>query len=117
MFHVMVQWLDEDKSRARFSLPGREEWKAEHIDALMHMLAEIREEMTPQVPEQPPQLLDFLHAPRYHTCLHEFSGGSLIEFRHPSLGWLPFLLPSTERKRIVQSFSVQEDEWSHLHGR
>ena len=40
MFNVVVEWLDEDKSRARFSLPGRHEWRAEYIDALIHVLAE-----------------------------------------------------------------------------
>jgi hypothetical protein len=91
MFQVQVEWCDEDKSRARFSLPGREEWKVEHITALMQLLADIREQMTPAVPDEPPQLQDahFLHAPRYRTVLPEFSGGSLIHFRHPSLGWLP----------------------------
>lgn len=117
MFQVRVEWLDEARTRARFSLPGREEWKVEHIDALLRLLGEIREEMAPAVPDEPPQpqSLGFLHAPRYRTTLHEFSGGSLIEFRHPSLGWLPFLLPSVERRRIVQSFSTQEDEWQHRH--
>ncbi len=90
MFHVMVQWLDEGKTRARFSLPGREEWKAEHIDSLLQVLGEIRAEMAPAVPEEPPASVPFLHAPRYRTTLHEFSGGSLMEFRHPALGWLPF---------------------------
>jgi hypothetical protein len=32
------------------------------------------------------------------------------------LGWLPFLLPSVERRRIVQVFSTQEEEWDHRHG-
>jgi hypothetical protein len=117
MFQVMVEWLDEGKARARFSLPGREEWKVEHIDALMHVLGEIREEMAPAVPDEPPREIQFLHAPRYRTALHEFSGGSLIQFRHPSLGWLPFLLPSAERRRIVQFFSTQEDEWEHRQDR
>jgi hypothetical protein len=119
MFEVHVEWLDEQKSHARFCLPGREEWSVEHITALMQVLGQIREEMTPAVPEEPPQLAQaqFLHAPRYRTVLHEFSGGSLIQFRHPSLGWLPFLLPSVERKRIVQFFSIQEDEWEHRHAR
>jgi hypothetical protein len=117
MFHVMVEWLDDAKTRARFALPGREEWKVEHIDALMQLLGQIREEMAPAVPDEPPQEFHFLHAPRYRTALHEFSGGSLIQFRHPSLGWLPFLLPSVERKRIVQFFSTQEEEWDHRHGR
>ena len=39
MFLISVEWLDEAKTRARFSLPGREDWRAEHIDALMQALA------------------------------------------------------------------------------
>ena len=114
MFLINVEWMDEAKTRARFSLPGREEWRAEHIDALMQVLAQIREEMTPAVAEEPPQLQEVraLHDPRYSTMLHEFSGGTIISFRHPSLGWLPFLLPSQQRLRIAQSFQQQEAAWS-----
>ena len=103
MFLISVEWLDEAKTRARFNLPGREEWRAEHIDALMHALAEIREEMSPAVD------------PRYRTALHEFSGGTLLAFRHPSLGWLPFLLPSAQRQRIAASFQEQEVQWGLIH--
>ena len=76
MFLISVEWLDEEKSRARFTLPGREEWRAEHIDALMQVLAQVREEMSPAVAEEPPQLqgAQALHDPRYSTALHEFSG-------------------------------------------
>ena len=117
MFHITVEWLDEAKSRARFNLPGREEWRAEHIDALMHALAEIREEMRPAVAEQPPRLqeLEPLHDPRYASELHQFSGGTLLSFRPPSLGWLPFLLPSFQRRTLVQSFQDQEAAWSEIH--
>jgi len=115
MFQVDVQWLDDEKSTARFSLPGREEWKVEHVTALMQVLGEIREQMTPAVPDEPPQDVQFLHAPRYKTELHEFSGGSLMLFRHPSLGWLPFLLPSLERKRMAEYFAIQEVEWKQRH--
>src|SRR5688572_22142657 len=99
MFLISVEWQDDAKTRARFSLPGREEWRAEHLDALMQVLAQIREEMTPPVAAEPPstETAQALHDPRYHTALHEFSGGTLLSFRHPSLGWLPFLLPSLER--------------------
>ena len=44
MFQVQVAWLDEQKSRARFSLPGRDEWTVEHITALMRLLGEVREQ-------------------------------------------------------------------------
>jgi hypothetical protein len=116
MFLISVQWVDEAKTRARFSLPGREEWRAEHIDALMHALAEIREEMRPVITEEPPRLaeLEPLHDPRYASELHQFSGGTLLSFRHPSLGWLPFLLPSVQRRTLVRSFQDQEAAWSEI---
>jgi hypothetical protein len=116
MFLISVEWLDEAKSRARFSLPGREEWRAEHIDALMHALAQIREEMSPAVATEPPQMqeVEALHDPRYAATLHQFSGGSLISFRHPSLGWLPFLLPSLERRNIVTILEQQEATWKEI---
>ena len=116
MFLISVEWLDEAKTRARFNLPGRAEWRAEHIDALMHVLAEIREEMSPAVAEEPPRLQEAqpLHDPRYSTALHEFSGGTLLSFRHPSLGWLPFLLPSAQRQRIALSFQQQEAQWREI---
>jgi hypothetical protein len=116
MFLISVQWVDEAKTKARFTLPGREEWRAEHIDALMHALAEIREEMKPAITEQPPRLAEVepLHDPRYASELHQFSGGTLLSFRHPSLGWLPFLLPSVQRRTLVQSFQDQEAAWSEI---
>jgi hypothetical protein len=113
MFNIAVQWLDEDRSRARFALPGREEWKAEHVTALMQVLAQIREEMSPAVPSDPPATHDVaaLHDPRYSTQLHQFSGGTVLLFRHPSLGWLEFVLPTLERKKISGYFAQQEADW------
>lgn len=116
MFLISVDWLDEAKTRARFNLPGREEWRAEHLDALMHALAEIREEMNPAVSQEPPRLQELqpLHDPRYASELHQFSGGTLISFRHPSLGWLPFLLPSLQRRTLVESLGEQEAAWTEV---
>lgn len=115
MFNVVVEWLDQDKSRARFSLPGRREWTAEHLDALIQLLAEVREEMSPPVSPEPPQVHPHaLHNPRYATELHPFSGGTLLEIRHPSLGWMDFVLPSTERIRITGLLSEQEEVWKRF---
>lgn len=116
MFNVVVEWLDERKSRARFALPGRYEWQAQHIDELIRVLAEIREEMSPAVPEDPPAPAEVqpLHAPRYVTELHQFSGGTVFEFRHPALGWLEFVLPSAERGRISRFLAEQETAWQRF---
>ena len=117
MFLISVEWMDEAKTRARFSLPGREEWRAEHIDALMQVLEQIREEMSPPVSEEPPPLkqAQALHDPRFASELHEFSGGTLLSFRHPSLGWLPFLLPSAQRRAMADKLREQEAAWSEIH--
>lgn len=113
MFNVVVEWLDEGRSRARFMLPGRQEWRAEHVNALIDVLSQIRAEMTPAVPEQPPapHEVEPLHDPRYVTQLHPFSGGTLFEFRHPSFGWLEFVVPSLERARLVRYLAEQEAAW------
>lgn len=113
MYNVVVEWLDSDKSRARFSLPGREEWRAEHITALINVLAQIREEMSPAVPEEPPRLheVEEVHDPRYSTELHAFSGGTRLEIRHPSLGWIDVVLPVRERERIVTLLAEQQAMW------
>jgi hypothetical protein len=115
MYNVVVEWLDEEKTRARFSLPGRQEWTAENVDALIRVLAEIREEMSPPVSQEPPPVhSDPLHNPRYATELHTFSGGTLLEIRHPSLGWMDFVLPSMERTRISRFFAEQEEAWQRF---
>ena len=115
MFNVIVEWLDPEKTRARFALPGRHEWRAEHLDALIQVLGEIRAEMSPPVAEEPPSVHpDALHNPRYATELHPFSGGTLLEIRHPSLGWMDFVLPSTERIRITRFLSEQEETWQRF---
>ena len=112
MYNVVVEWLDREKSSARFALPGRLEWRAEHVTALIHLLAEIREQMSPAVSEEPPLLhAEALYDPRYSTQLHQFSGGTLLEFRHPSLGWMDFVLPCRERERISRLLVAQEQAW------
>ena len=57
MFNVMVEWLDEQKTRARFSLPGREEWSAQHVNDLIRVLSEIRASMSPP-PKHAPIVLE-----------------------------------------------------------
>jgi hypothetical protein len=55
-----------------------------------------------------------LHNPRYATELHPFSGGTLLEIRHPALGWMDFVLPSLERVRMTRSLTEQEEAWKRF---
>src|SRR5688572_17947265 len=115
MFNVVVQWLDEDKSRARFSLPGRQEWRAEHLDELIQLLAEIRAEMSPPVADEPPKVHgNALHNLLYATELYQFSGGTLLDIRHPSLGWMDFVPPYVQRIRILRWSAEQEALWKRF---
>ena len=116
MYNVLVDWLDDDKARARFALPGRVEWTAQHVDDLIRVLGQIRAEMSPQVAEEPPAPHEIqpLHDPRYATQLHAFSGGTVLEFRHPSLGWMEFVLPSLERRRMSGFLEEQEVTWRKM---
>ena len=57
MFNVVVEWMDEEKTRARFSLPGRVEWSAQHVSELIRVLSEIRAAMSPPR-EQAPIVLE-----------------------------------------------------------
>jgi hypothetical protein len=72
--------------------------------------------MNPPVSQEPPRLQELqpLHDPRYASELHQFSGGTLLSFRHPSLGWLPFLLPSGQRRTLVASLGEQEATWTEF---
>ncbi|HZM33946.1 MAG TPA: hypothetical protein VFC18_05565 [Burkholderiales bacterium] len=114
MHKIVVEWLDEERTRARFQLPGRHEWNAQNVSDLIHVLCEIRAEMSPPVPENPPETLEPLHDPRYVTELHRFSGGTVFEFRHPALGWLEFVVPSMERGRIARFLEEQESAWEQF---
>src|SRR5260370_20537558 len=85
MFMISVEWLDEAKTRARFGLPGREEWRAEHIDALMQILAQVREEMSPPLSAEPPPLQEAQasHNPCFRTHVPLVSACSRRFFQLP----------------------------------
>jgi hypothetical protein len=57
MYNVVVEWLDEERTRARFQVPGRNEWNAQNVADLIRVLSEIRAQMSPP-PEQVPILLE-----------------------------------------------------------
>jgi hypothetical protein len=42
------------------------------------------------------------------------SSRAAFEFRHPSLGWLEFVVPSNERVRISSFLAEQETLWQGL---
>ena len=59
MFNVVVEWMDEEKTRARFSLPGRVEWSARHVVVPRHLRSYLRVRSAPsKVPPILRQIVD-----------------------------------------------------------
>jgi hypothetical protein len=106
---ITVEW-NADKSRAQFTCPQQAEWTVQTVTDLMQVLGQIRAEMSPAVPDDPPLLetVSALHDPRWWSNLEDMSGGSLLLIRHPALGWLPFLLPIESRTKMIEIFQEQE---------
>ncbi len=108
--HLDVMWLDAERTKVKFALPQQEEWTAESVTELMHVLGQLRSEMSPSFPNDPPmfQSVGALTDPRWWTNLEEMSGGSLLMIRHPSLGWLPFYLSIESRNKMIELFQEHE---------
>lgn len=73
------------------------------LDAIIEGLIVARAQLRPQHPTQPPlgQRVDAIVDPHYWTNRDPESGMSLLMLRHPGLGWLSFMLPAAERKRLA----------------
>lgn len=81
------------------------------LDAFIQELARVRAHLAPPVPNDVPlgQPVEAVADPRYWTELEATTGGTLLMFRHPGLGWVPFLLPPGERDRLAEYFGKQGD--------
>jgi hypothetical protein len=81
------------------------------LDAFIQELARIRAQLAPPVPNDPPmgQPVQAIADPRYWTELEATTGGALLMFRHPGFGWVPLLLPPSERDRLTDYFGKQAE--------
>ena len=116
MFNVVVEWLDAREVACPL-LPPRQAGmeRREHRGPDPPARADPRGDVAAGFPGAAAGIHpDALHNPRYATELHPFSGGTLLEIRHPSLGWMDFVLPSLERARITRFLSEQEEAWKHF---
>jgi hypothetical protein len=86
---------------------GRVEITTEEMDHLIATLAGWRGTMEPQVPMEKPGPAPngtylVVTDPAYWVQPEVLNGDALMHLRHPNLGWLSFLFPRAESKRLSQ---------------
>jgi hypothetical protein len=76
---------------------------AGQLDKVMAGLADIRQKMTPEVPQQFPQgqPTHKHESTKYQFGLDPFSGAPVLSFRSPAFGWLTFHLVQDELEKMV----------------
>jgi hypothetical protein len=75
---------------------------ADQVDSLMAGLADIRQQMMPEVPDHFPQgKPTHRHAAtKFSFGIDAISGQPLLSFRSPGFGWMSFVLPFAEAEKL-----------------
>jgi hypothetical protein len=72
---------------------------ATELDELIAKAAVRRASLNPAHDNAPPKQAEAIVNPQWFTCLVE--PGTLLQIRHPGLGWLSFVIPSNERAQLL----------------
>lgn len=72
---------------------------ASELDELIAEAAARRATLQPPPPMQAPKQAEAIVNPHWFTCLVE--PGTLLQLRHPGLGWLSFVIGPNERAHLL----------------
>ena len=72
---------------------------ATELDELISMAAARRATLEPAHATAPPKQAEAIVNPQWFTCLVD--PGTLLQIRHPGLGWLSFVIPPNERAQLL----------------
>src|SRR4051812_1450272 len=76
---------------------------AAEIDAFIDVLWRVRASMTPEVQTDNPSLSGetlAVDGPQFYVSRDRMKGGSVLQLRHPGLGWIAFHLPQDASGRL-----------------
>jgi hypothetical protein len=99
-----AQWELKDHGKLiTITLPTRHlEFTADELAAFIHALGDLRSRMTPKIPQTLP-VSDGHEAhqnPCYQCEQDHLRSGSLLHLRDPRYGWLHFLVPKNEARKL-----------------
>jgi hypothetical protein len=72
---------------------------ATELDELIAKAAARRATLEPPHAPQAPKQAEAIVNPQWFTCLVD--PGTLLQIRHPGLGWLAFVIPPNERAQLL----------------
>jgi hypothetical protein len=75
------------------------ELSAPELDELIVKAAARRVSLNPPHSTDAPKQAEAIVNPQWFTCLVE--PGTLLQIRHPGLGWLSFVIPPNERAQLL----------------
>jgi hypothetical protein len=81
------------------------------VEKIINSLGELRAAMTPEVPHDCPtgQMVRALFDPRWSTELEMMQGNSVLHLRDHRYGWLHYMIPKPEAKKLAGFLTLQAD--------
>ena len=85
---------------------------ADEVDDTLRNLGEFRASMDPPIPEDHPlgQKTGAIPDPKWVTEPEIMAGNSLLHIRDPRFGWLHYLLPRVEARKLAEFLLNQTDQ-------
>lgn len=84
---------------------------AQHVEEILENLGELRANMKPEIPHDLAGRRKFkaIPDPRWVTKPDAMIGNSLLHIRDPRFGWLHYLIPRDEARKLAGFLQTQAD--------
>src|SRR5215475_2778794 len=111
-----IDWkLEQDRRAITITFPTdpglRLTLSVERVDEVLRILGFLRSHMEPEIERQfaPAQKAEGISHPIWMTEPDALGGESLLHIRDPRYGWLHYLIPSDEAKKLADLFRAQAE--------
>jgi hypothetical protein len=79
------------------------------VDGFIIKLEKLRSYMKPEVPGDYTEPFNAIVEPKWAVAREALEEHSALHLRHPGLGWLHFMLPPSEAKRLGEQLIVHSE--------